>query len=204
MALVFSQYIPASQRIAFENKVISISQRLGINPNWLMIVMYSESGLNPQAYNPIAPYPVGLIQFAQQTAYGLGTSPDALRNMTALQQLDYVYKYFAPKAGKFHSIYDLYLYNFLPSSVGYGDSHIIGSENGLAYAASVAQSNPGFNLDKNGYITISEFKRFINSRYGKYIGNQAYSTNNSQLTKVLFILLGLYAFKDELGLDLNI
>lgn len=169
MALLFSEYIPAPERVAFENKVKLISQKLKIDPNWLMLVMYSESGLNPRAYNPIAPYPVGLIQFAQGTAIGLGTTTQALLNMSRLQQLDYVYKYFAPKAGTFKNVYDLYLYNFLPSSVGRSDAHVIGSEISPNYALSVAQSNPAFDLNKDGKVTISEFKTFINKRYGKYL-----------------------------------
>jgi hypothetical protein len=200
MSLVFLDKIPISERGAFEAKVIQISRALRINPNWLMIVMYSESGLNPQAYNPIPPYPVGLIQFAQGTAYGLGTSPEDLRQMSRIQQLDYVWKYFSPKAGKFKSIYDLYLYNFLPSSVGYGDSHIVGSEISMAYARSVGSSNQGFDLNKNGLVTIGEFKQFINQRYGKYIKNQAYQNQNTNL--IFNIILVLIAFQNELGLEI--
>jgi hypothetical protein len=198
MALVFSENIPVQERTAFENKVIQISRALGINPNWLMIVMQSESGLNPRAYNPIPPYPVGLIQFAQQTAFGLGTSPQALLNMSRLEQLDYVYKYFRPKAGKFKNIYDLYLYNFLPSSVGYADSHIIGSEISPSYALSVAQSNPPFNLNKDGKITIGEFKYFIKNRYGKYINQGGSGSNSSK--NLFYILAGILIFGEDLGL----
>ena len=37
---------------AFLQKVKLIAVKLGIDPNWLMFVMNSESGLNPAAYNP--------------------------------------------------------------------------------------------------------------------------------------------------------
>jgi hypothetical protein len=195
--LAFSEYIPSAEKVAFEQKVIQISNALGINPNWLMILMYSESGLNPKASNPIPPYPVGLIQFAQQTAIGLGTSTQALLSMSRLQQLDYVYKYFAPKRGKFKSIYDLYLYNFLPSSVGYNDFHIIGSEISPQYAVSVAQSNKGFDLNNNNQITIAEFKQFIKKKYGKYIGK-----TDKNKTWLLALVL-LFVFEEEIGIDLS-
>lgn len=39
---------------------------------------------------------IGLIQFMPSTAKGLGTSTSALKQMTAVDQLAYVEKYFAP------------------------------------------------------------------------------------------------------------
>ena len=77
----------------FLQKVKEISSLLGINPNWLMFVMRWESSLNPAAVNPISGA-TGLIQFLPSTAKSLGTSTTALKNMSNIDQLDYVVFFF--------------------------------------------------------------------------------------------------------------
>lgn len=187
MSLIFIDRIPASERMAFQNKVIQISQKLGINPNWLMLVMMSESGLNPKAQNPLKPYPVGLIQFVPDTAYGLGTSPQALLSMSAVQQLDYVYKYFSSKAGQFKSVFDLYLYNFYPYAIGKPDSYVIGSERGISY--DVADVNKGFDLNQDKKITVGEFKEYIRRKYKNYFPKlQAVQQPKNSLKNLIFIV----------------
>ena len=98
---------------AFSTKVLSIAQNLGIDPNWLMHVMYSESGLNHRIVNPMGGA-TGLIQFMPSTAKGLGTTTSALSNMSNVEQLDWVYKYFKPYTGKIKSFVDLYMITFMP------------------------------------------------------------------------------------------
>lgn len=194
MALVFQQYVKENQA-AFVSKVIQISNALKINPNWLMIVMYSESGLNSRIVNSIGA--VGLIQFLPATAYGLGTTPYALQQMSNVSQLNYVYKYFAPKAGKYKSVYDLYLYAFYPNAVGRPDSWIVGSDQGMNYARLVGQQNSGFDLDKNGYVTVGEFKSYIKQRYGKYISMSGSAFNWKPLIILLPVLY--YYYTEEYG-----
>jgi len=43
-----------------------------------------------------------------QTARALGTTTDALAQMSAVDQLDYVEKFYKSHAGKMHSTADLY------------------------------------------------------------------------------------------------
>ena len=106
-----------SNKEAFLQKVRLICAKLGIEPDWLMFVMNSESGLNPAAYNPNGGAS-GLIQFMPDTAKGLGTTTEALRKMSNVAQLDYVYKYFYPYRGKMSSLYDLYLLSRRPRKTG--------------------------------------------------------------------------------------
>lgn len=143
---------------AFLQKVKLISAKLGIDPNWLMFVMNSESGLNPAAYNPNGGAS-GLIQFMPDTAIGLGTTTAALRQMSNVDQLDYVYKYFYPYRGKMDSIYDLYLVTFFPAALGKGDSYIL--QTSKLSAKVIADANPGIDLDNNDQITVGEFKNWI-------------------------------------------
>ena len=81
----------------FAAKVRQIASRLGVPPDYLMAVMWSESRLDPAATNPEGGA-TGLIQFMPATAAGLGTSCEALREMSALDQLDYVERFFRPYA----------------------------------------------------------------------------------------------------------
>lgn len=102
----------------FLSKLKKIAQNLKVDYYWLLGVMYSESGINHQAqnrYNQNGTFDTGLIQFNDVTAEYLGTSRNALMNMSALNQLDYVEKYYKPVAGKVKCFGNLYLYNYAPA-----------------------------------------------------------------------------------------
>jgi hypothetical protein len=161
MTLWFINNVPGNyaDKESFAAKVISIASALGVNPNWLMYIMNSESGLKPAAYNA-ASGATGLIQFMPTTATWLGTTTNALAQMTALQQLNYVYNYFKPWAGKYKSGIDLYLIAFYPYAIGKPDSYVIGSERGMAYAKLVAKQNP-FDINKDGVVTLGEWKKML-------------------------------------------
>ena len=106
-----------------ERKIQQVCTLLGINPAWLMMVMWSESRLNAQSVNKqpgdsdnpqirAATRATGLIQFMPDTALNLGTTTKAIYAMNAIDQLGYVYKYFKPWTGKIKSYFDLYLVTF--------------------------------------------------------------------------------------------
>src|SRR5690606_7112132 len=86
---------------AFIDKVEAISARIGTKPEYLMAVMSFESAqtFSPDVVNRLSGA-TGLIQFIPPTAQGLGTSTYALSQMSAIEQLDYVEKYFAPYKGE--------------------------------------------------------------------------------------------------------
>jgi len=157
-------------RSAFAEKVKNICEKLGINPNWLMVVMLHESGINAQAVNKQKgdhsdPYTraayraTGLIQFMPTTAMWLGTSTQLLFKMTNLKQLDYVYKYFKPYSGRMKSYYDLYMITFWPAAVGKPDTYII--QSATIPASIVAERNPALDINKDGKITVGEAKKIM-------------------------------------------
>lgn len=197
MALLFEDKVQTN-RAAFVSKVQSVAAQLGINPNWLMALMWNESGLNEKAQNPFPPYPVGLIQFVPQTAAGLGTSTTALYNMSNVTQLDYVKKYFQSWAGRIKSFDQLYLINFFPAAFNQinNSSYVFGSEYGDNYAREVGRVNPGFDLNKNGYVTMAEFKQYNRAKYPYLYDGSAgdiaeeESENNNSF---LWLALGGYA-----------
>lgn len=166
MALVFENKVKENAPV-FIAKVKDISARLGINPNWLMAVMYNESGINHRIQNTKYPmqggYATGLIQFAPNTARGLGTTTDELRAMTNVQQLDYVYKYFRPYKSRIKSFVDLYLVTFFPAVLGKPRHTVIESKNIPARA--VALSNWPFDLNRDQKITVGELEDFLAKRF---------------------------------------
>ena len=156
--LLYLDRVPVAIRSQFSIRIAQIAKDLSTDANWLMQVMKSESGLNPQAQNPTGGA-VGLIQFMPATAAGLGTSSASLLAMNHVQQLEYVRKYFLPYRGRLNSYYDVYLVTFFPVAVGKPDSWVFQSS-GLS-AALIAKQNPGININKDQKITIAEFKEYL-------------------------------------------
>jgi hypothetical protein len=144
-----------SNKDAFIAKVITISQKLGIEPEWLMQVFVNESGVNHQAVNTVSGA-TGLIQFMPDTAASLGTSCAALKAMTNVQQLDYVYKYLSPFAGKMQSYIDVYFTVFFPLAIGKPDDWVF--QTSKLSASKIAAQNPVFDLNKDGKLTVAEVR----------------------------------------------
>ncbi len=137
---------------------------LEINPNWLWLVIQSESGHNAKARNPYAGA-VGLIQFMPATAQHLGTSTESLYEMSRWKQMTWVEKYYKLFSMKPKSYFDLYLLTFYPYAADKPDSYVFGSERSDNWAKKVATQNP-FDYNHDGLITKAEFKEFA---YRKHI-----------------------------------
>lgn len=142
--------------VQFVLKVKAIAKRLGVKEDWLMAVMWSESRLNPAACNPSGGA-TGLIQFMPATAKYLGTSCDELARMDAVTQLDYVEKFFRPYANRCKSFPELYLACFFPAAIGRPDSYIL--QTSTLPAELIAKQNPLFDANKDGRITVGEFRK---------------------------------------------
>jgi hypothetical protein len=167
MSLVFEDKISSTYRSAFVSKITSISAKLGIDPNWLMVVMKNESGLKSNIENSIGC--VGLIQFCPDKARGsyktLGgkkVNLQSLKNISAVSQLEYVYMYYKSFAYKMNSVYDVYLATFYPYAIGKKDSYVFGSERSDSWARKVGSQNPAIDMNKDGYITFSDYRAYIN------------------------------------------
>ena len=138
---------------AFLDKVKQIASRINCDYKDLLAVMHSESGLNSRAVNK-GSGATGLIQFLPSTAKQLGTTTEALRNMTPIQQLDYVEKFFNMNKKTFGvgnrklSAGDLYTLVFMPAKI---NNEVITSKGSSAYSA-----NKGLDANKDGMITKTE------------------------------------------------
>lgn len=195
MALIYEDKVPASYRSAFIDKVKKISTNLGIDPNWLMAIMYFESmgTFSPSITNSIGA--TGLIQFIPSTASSLGTSTSALKKMTAVQQLDYVEKYLKTYKGKYNNYIDVYFAVFFPLAIGKPDDWVI-QGNGLS-ASSIYNSNPAFRVVKDGKLRVWEVKKVMLEKLpSEWLNNGSFSLalksyKNQIIIGMLSVILGV-------------
>lgn len=157
MNLLLISYVKYNQS-QFQEKVRDIADRLGIDPNWLMMCMWIESKLNHQAQNPLSGA-VGLIQFMPSTAASLGTSTAALLAMSNVEQLDYVYKYLKAYQWRMRSFVDVYFAIFFPRAIGKPDEYILATSS--LSASKIASQNSGYDLNKDSALTVGEVKTKI-------------------------------------------
>ncbi len=140
--LRYEQYYRKSDKTEFIKAVKKYSYKLGIDPNWLMTLMMSESGLSPTIENSLG-Y-VGLIQFGATTRKQLGVTKEELKSMGGARQMEYVYKYFVGYAsrGLIKDLTDLYLINFYPNAGGvYGGT--LKKPDNWRFPDSVRKANKG-------------------------------------------------------------
>lgn len=159
--MLFEQYVTTNKQ-AFLAKVKEVSKKLLIEPDWLMAVMYKESRINPQAVNPNGGA-TGLIQFMPATAKSLGTSTTALKNMSNVEQLDYVYKYYKPYITKLNSYPDLYMATFFPAALGKPNDYVL--QTSSLSAGTIARANPVIDLNKDNKITVGEFHEYCYKQF---------------------------------------
>ncbi|WP_121667292.1 transglycosylase SLT domain-containing protein [Mesonia aquimarina] len=161
--LIYEENIPSSYRTAFVAKLKQISKELGINPNWLMAVINWESAksFSPSIKNPYTDA-TGLIQFMPNTAIDLGTTIEQLAQMSAIEQLDWVKKYYAPYKSKLKRYTDLYLTTFYPAAVGKPSNYILGSSQ--YWQKKIAEQNPAFDPNKDQKVTKGEIEESMLSK----------------------------------------
>lgn len=186
MEMIFLDKIPSSQRATFKTELLKVCTFLGIDPNWLMMVMWAESKVNPRAVNPTSGA-TGLIQFMPNTARSLGTTTERIKQLDAVEQLYYVQKYFAWKRGKMKSYYDVYAVVFFPAAIGKPDNWILKTPRTLA--STIARQNPAINLNKDNEITVAEFKAYVKKTIPKTVVNQVLNQGKTGVNILGFVLL---------------
>jgi peptidoglycan hydrolase-like protein with peptidoglycan-binding domain len=159
--------VSAIQDPDFNKKLEKIASALGVSSKHLVAIMKQESGVNPAAVNSMSGA-TGLIQFMPKTAASLGTTTAELKNMSAVEQLDYVYKYFkmvGVKPGM--DLGDLYMAVFMPKFVGYPDDFVLGQLGGDKVPGTnlssdlVYKQNKSLDKNKDGTITVADVKSSV-------------------------------------------
>jgi hypothetical protein len=147
----------------FRDRVRWIGQSLGVNPDYLMACMAWESAetFSPSVKNAAGSGATGLIQFMPSTAIALGTSTAKLAKMSAEDQLNYVYKYFRPYAGKLSNLGDVYMAILWPRGVGKDDSYVLWEQ---GKSPTTFRQNAGLDLNKDKKITRKECLKKIEEK----------------------------------------
>ena len=146
---------------AFQKSVESIAKMCDFNPNWLMMVMYCESGLDPNKTNKSGSA-VGLIQFTQIACDQIKTTKSDLLKMNANQQILQVAKYFNTRTLKnrdYRRPVDVYLAIFKNAVIGQSYDTII-----YQYPSDAYKANSGMDRNKDNKITIKDVEDFMNYR----------------------------------------
>jgi peptidoglycan hydrolase-like protein with peptidoglycan-binding domain len=151
----------------FVDKVKKIGDDIGLDYKIILAIMNFESGINHKAVNPTS-NATGLIQFMPFTAKSLGTTVGELRNMSAIEQLDYVKKFFNLHRSLIPSIKspeDAYFLVFYPVAANKDDSFILGSERSDKTARLIAKQNP-MDTNNDGVLSKGEVKAKVRQRWG--------------------------------------
>jgi hypothetical protein len=163
----FANKISLSDQIA----VLDISKKLGINPSWLMLVMYFETAgsLSPSKTNHIGS--VGLIQFTRdrkgeqfKIVNGVKYEFSALAKMSFETQLrGPVYQYLKSYVGRMKSFIDVYFAVFFPAAMDKPDNHVLQTKS--LSASLIAKQNTVFDKNKDLKIERSEVVNYFKNRY---------------------------------------
>lgn len=148
----------------FRERVKWIGEQLGLDPSDLMACIAFESGetFSASVRNAAGSGAVGLIQFMPQTATMLGTTTEMLGQMKAEDQLNYVYKYFAPMKGRLRDLGDIYMAILWPAGIGKPDSWVMFTKAG--YRPQLYLQNKGLDLNRDGDVTRGEALAMIKAK----------------------------------------
>lgn len=151
---------------AFKARILWTADALGCHPSDLMACMAWESGetFSPDIKNAAGSGATGLIQFMPSTAVGLGTTTQHLSELSAEDQLRYVYEYFKPYAGRLRNLGDVYMAILWPKGVGQPDSYVLFDR---TKTPTTFRQNAGLDGNHNGAVTRAECLVKINQKLAK-------------------------------------
>lgn len=152
---------------AFVKKLLDICNRMDWGPDLadeLMGCIAFESGrtFSPEIRNAAGSGATGLIQFMPATARDLDTTTDELARMSAVDQLDYVYRYFT-KYGwhkRVSRLEDMYMAILLPKYISSPLGTVLFNDGNQAYA-----QNRGLDANQDGQITKAEAAAKVRAVY---------------------------------------
>ena len=149
----------AKVSVEFKVKLIEIAQNIDVDPNYLISAMAFETGetFSPSVKNLSGA--TGLIQFMPDTATDLGTSTADLAAMTAVDQMDYVEKYFNPYKNMLKTIEDVYMAILWPAAIGKSNSWILFGKPSVHY-----DRNSGLDTNKDGNVTKEEAAAMVKAK----------------------------------------
>jgi hypothetical protein len=157
--------VTGPDRAIFLATCATVAGRLGVPLEWILTIMWLESGFLATASN--ATGAVGLIQFTPATAKVLGTTSAALRKMDRLAQLAYVERFFAywlRLGAKNGTFWEFYMIAFLPTVnlKGFGSDTVLGPPGSL-----VLRQNQALDHNKDGVLTVADWQAHVSARLAR-------------------------------------
>lgn len=135
---------------------------------WLMSCMAFETGrtFSPTIKNGAgAPY-YGLVQFGNLALQDIGVTLPQLLAMDAVTQLDCVYKFFKPYAGKLLDLPSFYMRILWPAGISQPDSYVLWDK-AVSNRAVAYTQNRGLDVNNDGKITRGEVSQVIWNMYAE-------------------------------------
>jgi hypothetical protein len=164
--------VSAIQDPDFNNKLELIAKDLGVDSSTLKAIIKNESRGNPTAtfQSKTSKFRAGgLIGFTEATAESLGTTLDDILKMSAVEQLDYVYKYYkmvGVKPGMTRG--DIYMLTFMPAYKNASDDTVLGQQGGGTLPGTrlsmdkIWDQNPMFGKSRGkDHFTVADVKNTI-------------------------------------------
>jgi hypothetical protein len=143
---------------AFRTELVQIANELGVDANLIAGIISIETAgtFSPKITNPITNSHVGLLQFSELTARNLGTSHEALKRMSAKEQLSYVWAYFVSVVGghrtsELNTPTRIYMAVFYPKMIFASPNEPISIRGEAVY-----DQNQGLDADHDGILTPSD------------------------------------------------
>lgn len=159
MILAWGDRLTAEERSAFLALCDSIQLP---DASMLSAAIMFESEWKPYAHNPSSDAS-GLIQFMPRTATGLGTTVEAIRAMSRIEQFALIRRYFAPYIGRIQTIADCYMAILWPAAIGKPDDWPLfaaSDDNAKAYML-----NRGLDINRDGTVTKAEATARVETLY---------------------------------------
>jgi hypothetical protein len=135
---------------SFLRAFVDAARSVNVDADRLAVLVSHESRFLPSIQNSET-RATGLIQFMPSTARALGTTVDALKRMSATEQLPYVAAFFAPYHGRL-APRDVII-AALGTGVGKPDDTIVFEEGSTGY-----RQNPGLDTNHDGVISLGDVR----------------------------------------------
>lgn len=143
-----------------EDLQIGVSTSDGMSKLLSCIAWESGRTFSASVVNKAGSGATGLIQFMPATAKALGTTTAALAKMKAEDQLNYVWKYFAPYKGKLKSLSDLYMAILWPKAIGKPETYVLWDKSAMP---TTYRQNAGLDINADGGIIKAEASAKLNA-----------------------------------------
>lgn len=153
----------------FIGGVYAAADRLGVPADWLMAVIYAESGFRAEVVNRAGSGARGLIQFMPASAAEVGLDWQLLPSLPAHAQLPYVEAYFAMVAdryGPYQSLTDFYLAVLYPRARGQGPGYELYAKPSRAY-----RQNAGLDENRDGRVQVLDVEIRLRRMFPRLYGD---------------------------------